>query len=1191
MDLRTFQALRQIAVVAAIALSIGCSEPNSAAASSDVVGVVDAGADQSGGHDADDGTSDATPDATASDVTADAADGGPKDAATAPDATLDCPGGAGCPCDEPGDCDSGACIGTVDGSVCAKPCALSCEAGWTCALLGGGADAATFCVPSWGLLCRPCDASSQCAAAGIKDPACVRYGAEQGAFCGASCSADTDCPADYACMQAERVEGGTSKQCVRKAAGGDSGPGTCPCGAEAVATAQGTDCKLDVAKAGTATIQRCAGRRTCTAAGLSPCVALQGEAASCVDVSCEGKPAGADCGAGNPCEEATCSASGECVVTLTCACTQTADCAAAEDGNPCTGTLFCDKSALPWTCAPNPATVPQCSTAGDTDCNKTSCDPADGSCSKQAVADKTPCDDGETCTTGDHCTAGACSAGTWTCTCGADADCVGADDGDLCNGTMFCDLSKGQCALNPATVVKCPTAGDTACSQAACVPSSGACAQQPAADGTACDDGDLCTVGEACKAGACEVADLANVCTCTADGDCGAYEDGDACNGTLFCDLAAGHCELNGATVVSCPEAGNTACAKNTCDKGTGACALLPVQEGKACDDGKACTVGDVCSGGACSGKVVCACASDADCASEEDGDLCNGTLFCNQQKGACEVNPVTVVSCPSIGETSCRKQLCDAATGACSLQPLGDGTPCDDGGVCAAAAGCVAGVCAATKQVICDDGNTCTDDACDAKAGCVSLPNAATCPDADACTEDELCKGGTCTSKAVDCDDGNGCTLDGCDLAVGCTHTAADASVSCDDGDACTKGDACGGGSCQAGAAVSCDDGKACTVDSCDAKTGCSNVASDAACDDGNACTDDSCDAKAGCQHSPNTAACSDGSVCTLGDVCAGGTCKAGTAKNCSDDVNCTDDSCDAKSGCKHTVNVGKCNDNEICTTDTCDPGVGCKHENIAANKYHYCGSVGMTCNGGKCSWPNKPAGMVMVPWPIYFNMGCNTKVDDNCAANEHPAHPVKLNKAYFIDQFEVTASAYKSCVDAGVCSKPSKVKGDSLATYNDPGKENHPINFVNKFQAKKYCGWLQRTLCSEAQWEYAARWNDGRKFPWGNELPGSCDRANDNSCNGKPHAVGKHPKGVSAFGAHDMAGNVMEWVLDDDHVYPSGYQEDPTFIAGDGANRLSRGGSFWDGWQSIRTSTRNSAPASTEHANRGFRCCKVAE
>ena len=218
------------------------------------------------------------------------------------------------------------------------------------------------------------------------------------------------------------------------------------------------------------------------------------------------------------------------------------------------------------------------------------------------------------------------------------------------------------------------------CQAAVCLPGVGTCAVQNLADGAACDDGSACTVGDQCFAGDCAPG-VAPVC-----------DDGDPCTDDA-CD-----------PVVGC----------------------VTVQNTEPCDDGNPCTQGDVCAAGVCvGGQNTCPCATDADCLEFDDGDLCNGTLFCATVGGAsvCEVDPDTTVSCEPVDDP-CQTAACDPLTGDCVAVPVADGIACEDGDLCTGPDLCEAGACAVGAAVVCDDGNPCTDDSCDPLSGCKHVDN-----------------------------------------------------------------------------------------------------------------------------------------------------------------------------------------------------------------------------------------------------------------------------------------------------------------------------------------------------------------------------------------------------------------------------------------------------------------------------------
>ncbi|WP_374688859.1 SUMF1/EgtB/PvdO family nonheme iron enzyme [Promineifilum sp.] len=88
-----------------------------------------------------------------------------------------------------------------------------------------------------------------------------------------------------------------------------------------------------------------------------------------------------------------------------------------------------------------------------------------------------------------------------------------------------------------------------------------------------------------------------------------------------------------------------------------------------------------------------------------------------------------------------------------------------------------------------------------------------------------------------------------------------------------------------------------------------------------------------------------------------------------------------------------------------------------------------------------------------------------------------------------------------------------------------HHPVVCVSWFDAQAYGEWAGLRLPNEKEWEKAAHGTDGRRFPWGDELP-SPARANFAMNRGGTTPIEQFsPAGDSPFGAADMAGNVWEW------------------------------------------------------------------
>ncbi len=279
--------------------------------------------------------------------------------------------------------------------------------------------------------------------------------------------------------------------------------------------------------------------------------------------------------------------------------------------------------------------------------------------------------------------------------------------------------------------------------------------------GAMCDDKNPCT-SDVCQGGAC----LATSITASCD-------DGDLC--TVLDACSAGKC---GGAAADCDD--KNACTDDTCDSKLG---CQHSNNTATCEDGDACTSGEVCKDGVCLAGTTntCGCQADADCAQWEDGNKCNGTLYCAKSAlpYVCKVNPLTTVTCDPSGDTLCRLNTCDKVDGACKFSPQNETIACDDGDVCTTGDVCTATVCTATGALPCDDSTPCTTDSCDPVLGCAHNANTSVCDDANACTEGDTCATGLCAGTPINCNDGSACTADSCDpVVLSCVNTNLDESV-----------------------------------------------------------------------------------------------------------------------------------------------------------------------------------------------------------------------------------------------------------------------------------------------------------------------------------------------------------------------------------------------------------------------------
>jgi len=573
-------------------------------------------------------------------------------------------------------------------------------------------------------------------------------------------------------------------------------------------------------------------------------------------------------------------------------------------------------------------------------------------------------------------------------------------------------------------------------------------------------------------------------------------------------------------------------------------------------------------------------------------GGLCGGT-DCNDAStsvGAC----VAPTSTCQAGACVC------SGTGATDTCILADAGYCRGNGTC--------GDCANDGQ--CGTGYTCLNTRCvrtcadDAACGTGYYCRADAPRICTACSETEAAHCGTTASPA------------GCAVCSGATPTCSDGACVCTSDSSCGAGKYCSGGAC-----VSCSVTDATRCGTTSAPAGC-NVCSGAmgACSagvctcGGGGATDTCVLANAGVCSGGACTGCTSSTPCGAGrycgpagrcvscgatdaahcgsaataagcvqcsaplNACFGGACVCGSDASCGDGKFCSSGgACEACSQtdrleCGTTSSPAGClRCDGICSGGACAP---CTAD-------AQCGTNGH-CTSGACQ--SAGGEMVRVPAGAFW-MGCNSAVDSGCYSDESPYHQVTLS-SFDLDTTEVTQAAYKACLDAGACTSPNTA---SSCKWDPANRAQRPVVCVDWNQATAYCAWAGKRLPTEAEWEKAARGSDGRVYPWGNQTA-TCQYAvmseNGDGCGTNDSwDVASKPAGDSPYAAHDMAGNVWEWVGDwyDGNYYAASPSADPQGPM-QGIYRVYRGGCWRVVARDVRASSRNRNYPGSRDGRPGF-------
>lgn len=207
-------------------------------------------------------------------------------------------------------------------------------------------------------------------------------------------------------------------------------------------------------------------------------------------------------------------------------------------------------------------------------------------------------------------------------------------------------------------------------------------------------------------------------------------------------------------------------------------------------------------------------------------------------------------------------------------------------------------------------------------------------------------------------------------------------------------------------------------------------------------------------------------------------------------------------------------------------------------------------------------PPGMVLVP-AGEFVMGENERSPD-----ESPKRKIFV-PAFYIDKYEVTNEEFKKVFPDHNFAK---------------GQERHPVTGVSWDQATSYATRVGKRLPTEVEWEKAARGEDGREYPWGNDFSSSLCNSKESNLDA-PAIVGSYIGGASPYGCFDMAGNVYEWVSDWYQRYEGNQSVKKEYGQ---IYRVLRGGSFMTDKFDVRCARRHFDRMDATRADYGFRCVK---
>jgi serine/threonine protein kinase len=203
---------------------------------------------------------------------------------------------------------------------------------------------------------------------------------------------------------------------------------------------------------------------------------------------------------------------------------------------------------------------------------------------------------------------------------------------------------------------------------------------------------------------------------------------------------------------------------------------------------------------------------------------------------------------------------------------------------------------------------------------------------------------------------------------------------------------------------------------------------------------------------------------------------------------------------------------------------------------------------------------------------------------------------------QADLPIVALYNKVHAPVSGLVGDDSGENLTVR--PKMEDLPVIYVTWYGASRFCESRGLRLPTEKQWEYAARGQERRAFPWGETRPGCKDsvfaRVDGLACSGsarKPSKVGSTLRDRTPEGVFDLGGNAAEWVdtvyVDDKPNERAPFKcvapkEERSIDTRSKTCQIYKGGDWVSIAERTRSASRSRAPQDMFFDSLGFRCVR---